>query len=466
MTQKTKKYHYAWLILITCCMMQGSGLGLISNCAGVFYSPVSQDLGVELGRFSFYRTLATMSQALVIPFVAKAFRKYDVRMLVTTATIVMGGSNIMMSTFHELWQFYLFGTLQGCAAAFIGMIPSPILLGNWFYKSTGTAVGISAACAGLVGMLGSSALGTLIPMLGWRTCYMIIGTAMIALILPFSIFILRYKPEDLGMLPYGADESYVPIKPSKGAAKKESLGHFIKQPLFLISLTAYTCSVISSFLNQYLPSIGQYIGMGLATAATLTSLALFTNMTTKLFLGKLCDSFGTIKMFLLSTLIALLGHILIFIGLTPTLTAGSFIYGITMPLSTVMMPLFCRLFWAGDTYASGYSYVSMFGLLISAPFITVFGTMYDMTGNYSMTILTSTAAILIVLIMVMISMPIIRKESPYIILGRIFFMPLISCGPRTASYQQSPVQNTQQIMQGYTVRMSSDHSPDFLRDHK
>ena len=411
MSKNKAKFHYAWLILITCCMMQGSGLGLISNCAGVFYSPVSQDLGVELGKFSFYRTLATMSQAIVIPFVAKSFRKYDVRMLVSVATVVMGGSNILMGTFNELWQFYLFGTIQGCAAAFIGMIPAPILLGNWFYKSTGTALGISAASAGLVGMLGSSALGTLIPMLGWRTCYTLIGASMIVLVLPFSLFVLRYKPEDLGMLPYGADETYVPVKPVKGAAKKESLGYFLKQPLFLISLTAYTCAIISSFLNQYLPSIGLYIGMELSIAATLTSLALFTNMATKLFLGKLCDSYGVIKMFILSTIIALLGHILIFMRLEPTLMAGSFIYGITMPLSTVTMPLFCRLFWKGDTYASGYSYVSMLGLLMSAPFITIFGTMYDMTGDYTLTILSATAAIVAVLIMVVISIPLIKKEE-------------------------------------------------------
>jgi len=36
MNRKNTKFHYAWLILITCCMMQGAGLGLISNCAGVF----------------------------------------------------------------------------------------------------------------------------------------------------------------------------------------------------------------------------------------------------------------------------------------------------------------------------------------------------------------------------------------------------------------------------------------------
>ena len=401
MTQQKKKFHYAWLILLACCMMQGSGLGLISNCSGVFYSPVSQDLGVELGQFSFYRTLATMSQALVIPFVAKAFRKYDVRMLVSVATVIMGGSNILMGSFNELWQFYLFGTLQGCAAAFIGMIPAPILLGNWFYKSTGTAVGISAACAGLVGMLGSSALGKLIPLLGWRTCYVLIGAAMIVLVLPFSIFILRYKPEDKGMLPYGADENYVPAPP-KALLKKQSLSVFAVQPLFYISLSAYTCSIISSFLNMYLPSIGLFIGMELAMAATLTSLALFTNMTTKLFLGKLCDSFGIIRTFMITILLSMLGHALIFMRLTPTLMAGSFIYGITMPLSTVLMPMFCRLFWTGDAYASAYSYVSMIGMLVSAPFNSIFGSMYDKTGSYDMTILFSAASIAVVLVLVIL----------------------------------------------------------------
>ena len=410
MTQQKKKFHYAWLILLACCMMQGSGLGLISNCSGVFYSPVSQDLGVELGQFSFYRTLATMSQALVIPFVAKAFRKYDDRMLVSVATVIMGGSNILMGSFNELWQFYLFGTLQGCAAAFIGMIPAPILLGNWFYKSTGTAVGISAACAGLVGMLGSSALGKLIPLLGWRTCYVLIGAAMIVLVLPFSIFILRYKPEDKGMLPYGADENYVPAPP-KALLKKQSLSVFAVQPLFYISLAAYTCSIISSFLNMYLPSIGLFIGMELAMAATLTSLALFTNMSTKLFLGKLCDSFGIVRTFMITILLSMLGHALIFMRLTPTLMAGAFIYGITMPLSTVLMPMFCRLFWKGETYASGYSYVSSFGLLISAPFISIFGAMYDKTGNYTLTILTSTVSIVIVLVMLLIGIPMIKKEN-------------------------------------------------------
>ena len=411
MQTKKQSMHYAWLILIACCMMQGAGLGLISNCAGVFFSPVCNDLGFEMGKFTLFRTLFTMAQALTLPYVAKLFRKYDVRVIISAATVIMGGISILQGTFTSLWQFYVFGIIQGCAAAFIGVIPAPILLGNWFYKNTGTAVGISAAFSGLVGMIGSSALGVLIPAYGWRASYMIIGVAVMVLILPFSLFILRYKPEDKGMLPYGADENYVSKTDAKAAAKKEKFSDFAKQPIFYISLTAYACSIISSYLNSFLPSCGLEAGLPMATAALLTSLALCGNMTTKLFLGKLCDSYGVIKIFVLSIVVAIVGHGLIFIGSTAPMMAGALLYGITMPLSTVLMPLFCRLFWKGDTYASAYSYVSMFGMLISAPFNTLFGTMYDMTGNYDLTIISSTAFVVVVLVMVILPKFVVKREA-------------------------------------------------------
>ena len=39
MEQKKNRLHYAWFILAGCCILQGATLGLINNCAGVFYSP-------------------------------------------------------------------------------------------------------------------------------------------------------------------------------------------------------------------------------------------------------------------------------------------------------------------------------------------------------------------------------------------------------------------------------------------
>lgn len=411
MQHKKQKNHYAWLILIACCMMQGAGLGLVSNCAGVFFSPVCNDLGFEMGKFTLFKTLSTVSQALAMPYVAKLFKQKDVRVIVSTATVIMGGTCILQGMSTSLWQFYMLGVIQGLASAFVGMIPAPILLGNWFYRKTGTAIGISAAFSGLVGMLGSSALGILIPTYGWKASYMLMGVVVMALILPFSIFVLRYRPEEKGMLPYGADESYAAKAGEKKAAKKEKFSDFAKQPIFYVSLIAYACTIIGAYLNSFLPSCGLQAGLSMAAAAMLTSMALCGNMTSKLFLGKLCDSFGVIKVFILSILIAVFGHALVLAGSAVPMMAGALLYGITMPLSTVLMPMFCRLFWKGDTYASAYSYVSMFGMLISAPFNSLFGTLYDKTGNYNMTILFSAFSVLVVLIMVVLSKFVVKQED-------------------------------------------------------
>lgn len=93
------------------------------------------------------------------------------------------------------------------------------------------AVGISAAFSGLMGMMGSSALGFMIPALGWRSSYGIIGAASIVLILPVSLFVLRNRPSDKGMLPYGAESFRKQrLLPEKGRMSER----MVRQPQRLV----------------------------------------------------------------------------------------------------------------------------------------------------------------------------------------------------------------------------------------
>ncbi|MFR4783495.1 MAG: hypothetical protein ACLUAR_11835 [Pilosibacter sp.] len=132
MEQKKNRLHYAWFILAGCCILQGATLGLINNCAGVFYSPICKELGFELGKLTMYRMLYCISSALALPFVATSFRKHDVRIVISIAAVIYGGCAALMGTFHELWQWHLTGIIQGIASSFVCMIPAPIILGNWF----------------------------------------------------------------------------------------------------------------------------------------------------------------------------------------------------------------------------------------------------------------------------------------------------------------------------------------------
>lgn len=393
-----KTLHYAWFILAGCCILQGASLGLINNCSGVFYSPVCEALGFEMGQFTLYRMLFSISSALAMPFVAASLRKYDIRLVLSAAAVVCGVCNMAMGAFSELWQWYVTGVIQGIGSSFLCMIPAPIILGNWFHKKTGMAVGISAAFSGLMGMMGSSGLGFAIPAFGWRACYVGMGVLIMGFILPVALFILRYKPEDKGMRPYGAGAETMAASVS-GKREKETVSVFLRQPFFYIALIAYACAIASSYLNSFLTSCGLAAGLSMAMAAMMTTLALFGNMFTKLFLGKASDTYGVIRTLEVSVLIAALGHVLLFLGSPAAVMAGSLLFGITMPLSSVLLPLFCRLFWKGEAYGAAYSYVSMAGTLMAAPFSMLFGQFYDMTDSYHLTIAVSGAFVLVVFVM-------------------------------------------------------------------
>ena len=341
--------------------------------------------------------LYSISSALALPFVAKSFRKFDVRIVISIAAVIYGGCTALMGTYHELWQWHVTGVIQGIASSFVCMIPAPIILGNWFKKKTGTAVGISAAFSGLIGMIGSSCLGMAIPAFGWRASYIAVGIASTVLVLPVSLFVLRYKPEQMGLLPYGAEEDEKAVQTVQASGESSiTLKELLRQPEFYIAMAAYWTSAACAYLNAFLTPCGIAAGLTLQAAAMMTSLSLLGNMSSKLILGKVSDSLGIIKTFEFSIALAFFGHVLLFLGSPKTVMAGSLFFGVTLPLSSVMMPLFCRIFWKGETYSTAYAYSTMVGTLLGAPFNMWFGTFYDMTGDYRLTIGTS-AAMLIML---------------------------------------------------------------------
>ena len=51
------KFHYGYVIVFCCCLIMGINIGLVMSSAGIFYTPVSADLGVSKGDFGLYKTL-------------------------------------------------------------------------------------------------------------------------------------------------------------------------------------------------------------------------------------------------------------------------------------------------------------------------------------------------------------------------------------------------------------------------
>ena len=153
---KTGKFHYAWVILIACCLLQVAGVGVMSNTSASFITAVCSDKelpfvneayqksytakadeltasGVEAAsvqsqaaayadkhyitdatpNFAMYMVLQGIVTGLTIFFVNKILKKFDIRAILLVGTIVTVGTFALMSTFTQLWQWYAAGIVLG-----------------------------------------------------------------------------------------------------------------------------------------------------------------------------------------------------------------------------------------------------------------------------------------------------------------------------------------------------------------
>ncbi len=378
--KKERRIHRAWWMLIGCCLLQGGSLGIIHNCRGIFYDPVIEDLGFGMGAFSFYILFFGVCSCFVLPFVGKLFRKVDSRILLGGASLVFSGTVFVMGFFHSLPAFYIAGAIQGFASAFLMFFPAPYILGNWFHKKRGLAVGLSAAVAGLAGVLGNPLGSAIIRAFGWRRGFFSFGLISLAMMFPVSVFLLRRSPEDVGCRPYGAEDDDAltgescPLDgvPASRARRESAFWLLILAGL----LAAFMCSYYA-----HLSPLGIYFGYGSMVGALMVSCSMAGNVAGKLLLGQLYDRFGLRMALAVGTAVTGAGYLLLLINSIPARIIGATLYGFSMATSTVMIPITIRDVYGSRDYGELLSYSSMVSTLGTSINMAIIGYMVDGFGR-------------------------------------------------------------------------------------
>ncbi len=377
MTRQRQKPHYAWMILAACCALQGGTLGLIQNSCGIFYRPICDSLGFELSAITLYTTIRGLASCAVLPLATAILRKKPLRITLSVCIAIFTLSNILMGFFNQLWQWYVAGAIQGMASAFLAVVTVPIVLGNWFNSRRGFAIGFASAFSGVLGMLANPLGSMIISAAGWRACYVIFGVISLLMILPFTLFVFRFKPEEMGLERYGEAQR------AQAARKDEQAGAamgFI--PALALLFALQIIAMFTSAFSTHLSSLGTTLGLTAALAAMLASLSMAGNMTGKFALGALSDRFGVEKVTLVSYLLPMLGFLLLLLPGGAATYAAALLTGVAIPAAAVMMPLLIRSTLGDSRYDTWYSNITLVGSITYSLGGTVFGWMYDASGGY------------------------------------------------------------------------------------
>lgn len=379
---KTKLH---WLVLIAMCGLSASSVGLLINSVGVFYSPVSDSLGILRGTFALHVTLSTFVCAITSLFVSKILNEKNFKMIVTIGIITASMSTILMSCSTQMWQYLILGIIRGIGNAFFGMVIITILVNNWFIKFHGLATSVALSFGGISGAICSPFLTNIIEKYGWNIAFIVMGIMIFVFCIPFLVLPISIKPEQKGIKPYGfkiEQDNDNSIQYNSNKTFKYLSNPFISLFIFCLLLTS-----ITSF-TQHFPGFAQSIKVSAQVGSFMISACMFGNIISKLLIGILSDIMGPIKSIILMMCINVIACIVL-VNTTSVnlLLIAAFMFGFIYSISAVGIVLLTKLAFGVEHYDKAYPVISFAGNVGSACTISLIGYLYDFTGTYKIAFL-------------------------------------------------------------------------------
>ena len=378
------KIHFGYLVVAALVLTSFIPLSLGLSCAGIFYPPLSEALGVEKGVLSYYISVLWLAALVALPFMGRLLDGKDARVCLTAAVAIAVAAFVWLSFTASLWQFYVAAAAMGVSVGMLLFLAPSTLINRWFAKRAGVMLGICMAFTGVGGMVWATVGGLLIDAIGWSATYLVFA-ALSALCLPVTLLMVSSRPADKGLKPVGwepGDETLENATEVQGVPASQAF----KMPVFYLILVMCFTLNIAMAVYFMIPSYATTLEIGAAMpllGATASSVAMAGQPVSKLVLGAVGE-----KLPHPSTLVALACGIVgsalfaFFAISVPAFFAAALLFGVYYGITNVMMPLFTRLSFGDAEYAQIYSRVSMVASISNGIGAFVWGTVVSLTGSY------------------------------------------------------------------------------------
>lgn len=383
--KKKNQLHYAWLILAGVILIRGfsGGLNIIS---ALFLSPVSEALGIGIGSLSIYFSITSIIMVLWLPAAGRLINQHNIKTVALAGTALQALSFICFGFGNRVIVWYLLAVPYAMGATILVNLLGPILINRWFAKNTGLMLGIQMAFVGLFGAVFQPAASRLIASRGWRFAYFFTGIIAFITILVFALLLLKNRPQDLGLLPYGQEQTS-----NADPAQRQQAKHFnidektaVHSASFYLLLLFMICITGVGVFLQHIPTYGAALGYTLQRTGTALTFASLGSAIGSIAIGMISDRIGVLKTcygILIAGLIAVTGF-LFSRGSFLLFGAATFIHGLTSSGIMVLAPILTIEFYGQKDYEKIYAKISMGAPLASIILIPVYGFIYDLTGNY------------------------------------------------------------------------------------
>ena len=383
-------FSYAWVILFVIFIGQMASFGMRSSF-GAYISPWEIEFSASRTLVTSISTLNFIIFAISQPFVGRLNDYLGKGIVPIVSIFLLGTSLLLASRANQIWQVYaLFGVgfsigVAGCRDSVSGGI-----ITNWFIKRRGFAFGLAMVGSALGQLILAPANLFFIEKFGWRTAMASLSIIIMIVVGPLFIFLLRSKPEEKGLKPYGYEE------PADDEAKVDDAASVTRKTLPVLSifkLKAFWAIAIPYFvcgftdvgiIQTHLVPMSEGKGISTAFIALAFSLIAILNIGGSLLTGHLSDRYSRKRQLAVIYACRSLSYVLlIFLQRPALLLLFAAIFGfVEMASVAPTHSLAVQLF---DKYSVGaiLVFIAVSHQMGGAAGSWVPGFLYDLTGSYT-----------------------------------------------------------------------------------
>jgi predicted MFS family arabinose efflux permease len=173
--------------------------------------PLEREFGWSRALLSSAVSVNLVLYGLVGPFAAALMDRFGIRRTVLASLALIATGVALTSQMHASWQLLLtWGVLVGLGTGTTAMVLGATVVNRWFVARRGTVMGVLTASTATGQMIFLPLEAHVAETHGWRAVTWVVA-GVVALLLPLVALLVRDRPSDAGLLPYGATPDTPPL---------------------------------------------------------------------------------------------------------------------------------------------------------------------------------------------------------------------------------------------------------------
>src|SRR5919108_6320008 len=375
-TKETSPGLYRYLILLIGFVTLAGASG-VSSSFSVFYSTLLQAFDwSHAGGASVY-SVNQLVLAASAPVMGGLLDRFGPRWLFPAAAMLMGVAWMACGTLHTLGQFLLFyGVLSALGQTALSL--ALVVVSRWFQHShRGRAIGLADVGTGFGHVLFVPGAAWLITALGWRSAFIVVGAAVLAVLVPLN---LLQRP--------------APALGAPGLSVATLRGALCTRALWMLCLAHLCMTITMTMVNVHL--VNFLVGTGMLRilgASTVFSALSLVSLGGRMFFGWLADRLKGEGAFTVALSCTMAGYVmLLLLGVLETrwpLYAFILSYGFAQGAGGIAIAAKTVEVFQGPRLGTIFMVVTLSANLGAAFGAWIGGRFFDLTGSYTLTFLTA-----------------------------------------------------------------------------